>query len=141
MVNANNDNGVAPSSRSNGTGLGKSSKIRLAECHPDLQRVIALAAGRFPLTVICGHRNQADQDAAYKSGNSKVKWPQSRHNSKPSTAVDLAPWPINWNDITRFREMALVVLRAASELGIKLEWGGNWEKFPDAPHFQLVLTK
>jgi peptidoglycan L-alanyl-D-glutamate endopeptidase CwlK len=27
--------------------------------------------------------------------------------------------------------------RAAKDLGIDLEWGGDWKSFPDAPHWQL----
>jgi len=26
---------------------------------------------------------------------------------------------------------------AAQELEIAIEWGGDWQSFPDGPHFQL----
>ncbi|WP_205671764.1 M15 family metallopeptidase [Acinetobacter bereziniae] len=29
--------------------------------------------------------------------------------------------------------------QAAKELGIEIEWGGDWKKFKDGPHWQLPL--
>jgi len=89
--------------------------------------------------VLCGHRNKQDQDAAYFSGNSEVKWPDSRHNVLPSNAVDVVPYPVDWNDIGRFYELATYVFRAANERGIKIEWGGHWN-FKDYPHWQITPT-
>lgn len=127
--------------RSNGLGLGKKSKERLEQCHPDIRRVVEMAADRFPLTVLCGHRNEAEQNEAFRKGASKLQWPKSRHNSLPSEAVDLAPYPINWADTGRFKKMAEVVLAVAGELGVSLDWGGNWNKFIDMPHFEIRIKK
>lgn len=117
--------------------LSKLSRERLSQCHPDLQRVVELASGRFPMAVIQGHRGQAEQDAAFARGASKLKWPNSRHNSTPSEAVDLVPMPLDWNNISRFEELGRVVKQAAVDLGIELDWGGDWKRFRDYPHFEL----
>lgn len=110
---------------------------RLRSCHPDLQAVFLEVIKEVDVTILCGFRNQADQDEAFAQGMSKLRWPESRHNSKPSQAVDVAPWPINWDDHQSFRKLAVVVERVAARLGIQLVWGGDWRSFPDLPHWEL----
>lgn len=112
---------------------------RLATCHMDLRSVVELAARDFPIIVLCGFRNQADQNAAFERKASKLKWPDSAHNKRPSRAVDLAPAPLDWSDLRRFDAMGQAVLAAAEKLGIEIVWGGNWKGFPDRPHFELAL--
>ena len=131
--------------------LGEQSIARLATCEPALAAVVtrAIEISPFDFTVLCGHRGQAEQDKAFAEKKSKLSWPQSKHNSLPSRAVDLAPWidgGVNWNDPISFHVLAGVVLAAAQERGVALRWGGNWgpswaptlNKFPDLPHFELL---
>jgi peptidoglycan L-alanyl-D-glutamate endopeptidase CwlK len=121
--------------------LGAGSLAKLGECHPDLQRVVRLAVELMPpdidCTVLCGWRGKLDQQRAFRDGKSKLQWPESRHNSIPAEAVDLAPYPIDWNDRAAFVLLASYVLAAASDLGIRVSWGGHWRGFPDLPHFEL----
>ena len=123
--------------------LGASSKVKLATCHPDLRRLVeAVAAGIDAgdlatagvrdLTVVCGYRGQAEQDAAFRDGASKLRWPNSRHNSVPSLAVDLAPFPLDWADRERFQVLRGYVLAKAAQLGIKLRTIA-W----DLPHYEI----
>lgn len=114
---------------------------RLKECHPDIQKVVELAASRFPMSVLEGHRGQVAQDKAYAAGTSKAKWPESKHNKMPSEAVDLAPVPLDWKNLPRFKKMAEVVLQAATDLGVPMVWGGNFKSFTDMPHFELASPK
>lgn len=116
--------------------LSLRSDQRLSTCHPDLQRLVRAAVEEIDLAVICGHRDQLDQDTAFKNGNSRLKWPLSKHNTSPSDAVDVVPYPVDWNNIQRFKDLAKVMYRKAEELGIKIEWGGDWVKFKDYPHWQ-----
>jgi len=109
----------------------------LATCDVRLQAVLNRAIEQFDFTVLCGHRGKAEQDGAYLAGRSKVRFPNSKHNSEPAKAVDCAPYPIDWSDTERFREMAAVIKKAAMELGVSLAWGGDWKKFRDMPHFEL----
>ena len=127
--------------------FSETSEQRLATCHPDLQQVLRAAIGGGPdFTVLCGHRCQEDQDRAVREGRSQVRWPHSKHNQDPALAVDIAPWPVDWDDANRFRLLAGYVLGVADTLGVELRWGGDWDRdyseadegFRDLPHFELV---
>ena len=93
-------------------------------------------------SVLCGHRGESEQNAAYNDGNSQCLFPQSHHNLEPAEAVDIAPYfdeepHIRWYDAESFYKLAGSVLYAAKVRGIELVWGGDW-KIKDLPHFQLV---
>ena len=114
--------------------MGAGSLSRLATCHPDLQRLVREVYRRTTedLSVACGHRGKADQDREYAEGNSKLRWPKSRHNSYPSLAVDLWPYPVDWQDHAAFERLRALVLETARDLEIPIEII-DW----DLPHYQL----
>lgn len=97
-------------------------------------------------TVITGHRDQAEQDADFAAGRSKLQWPDGKHNASPSLAVDLAPYPVDWTDLSRFYVLAGIMLSCAAARNVKIRWGGNWDgsfnlkanKFQDIGHFEIV---
>jgi peptidoglycan L-alanyl-D-glutamate endopeptidase CwlK len=94
----------------------------------------------LPVHVICGHRNKEDQDKAFKEGNSKLEFPNSKHNKKPSLAVDVVSGDgrsIDWADIKSFELVCLVIESKADELGIKVRLGRDFS-FKDWPHIELV---
>lgn len=116
----------------------------LVNAHFDLQRVLKLAITRYDFTILCTYRNKADQEAAFVGGKSKAHFGQSPHNYIPSVAVDVVPYPIDWNNLKRFDELHDVMMQAAKELGVPLRWGGDWDgnpstlnKLNDLPHFEL----
>lgn len=127
---------------------------RLQTCDPRLQEILLEAIKWVDFTVLCGHRTKEEQDEAVMHGFSKVRFPNSKHNSFPSKAVDIAPWfrdvKIDWKDIPAFARLAGYIQRIADEKGIKIRWGGDWdgdwrtaghddsERFLDAPHIELV---
>ena len=125
--------------------FGKSSKRRLATCDDGLQNLFYEVVQHFDCSVIIGHRGEKDQNKAFDEGKSKVRYPEGKHNSNPSTAVDVAPYPIDWEDRERFIYFAGFVKGIASEMGIPLRWGGDWDndtqlsdnKFDDLVHFEL----
>lgn len=119
---------------------GKRSLTNIAQCHPDLQRIANELIKRMDVMVICGHRGQRDQDEAYRTGKSKLKWPNSKHNKIPSQAMDVVPYPLDWNDLGRFKEMCGHVEAIAKELGIKIRLGRDFS-FHDWPHIELVHAK
>lgn len=133
--------------------LGEASNAKLDTCHPDLQRLIRKVAERVNFTVLCGHRNQADQNEAVRTGKSKTRWPNSRHNSYPSEAVDVWPYAagINWEDVPAAARLMGYIQATADEMGIKIRLGMDWdmdwrsagkdpgENFYDGPHIELVL--
>ncbi len=128
--------------------FGKKSKSRLETCHPELRRLFQEVVNCFDCSVLQGHRSKEDQDNAYHEGRSKLKFPKSKHNKKPSEAVDVAPYPIDWNDKERFYYFAGVVKGIAIKMDIKIRWGGDWDSdtdvkdqtFMDLPHFELVKS-
>lgn len=117
--------------------FGKHSLEQRATLHPDLIKVVDETSKESNITILCGHRGKEDQDKAYADGKSKLQWPKSRHNSFPSEAVDLAPFPLDWNNVKSFKDLAVKVKEAANKVGVEIEWGGDWVTFKDYPHFQL----
>lgn len=118
--------------------LSETSKMRLATCHPSIQEVVNEAIKVVDFSVLCGYRDEAEQNEAFESGASNVQYPNSKHNSLPSLAVDLAPYPIDWKNKERFAYLAGVVMAIAKIKGIELRWGGTFKKPVDMPHFELV---
>ncbi len=125
--------------------FGTRSKSKLETCHKDLQQILNIAIKEFDFSVIEGERNEERQNEAYEKGFSQVKYPDSKHNSKPSNAVDIYPYPFKdeyWLDGKDRKphkiwyEMAIHIVSAASLLGIPIKWGGTFKKFFDGPHFQ-----
>ncbi len=125
---------------------GQRSLENLKDVHPDLVRLCNEVILHFDHAVTTGHRNQADQDMAYAAGFSQVKWPNGKHNSLPSNAVDLVSWPVNWEDNRRALYFAGFVMGVAARMGIKIRWGGDWDQdtevsdnaFNDLGHFELA---
>ena len=119
-------------------GLSTLSQAKLNTCHSDLILLINEVAKTEKCAVICGHREKAEQEKAYNSGTSKARWGQSKHNSKPSLAVDVVPLPLDWNDIESFERLGNIIMEKAKELNIKVKWGKNFKGLADYPHFELV---
>lgn len=119
------------------------SKERLATCHKDIQVVLNHLIEYIDFSIICGHRGKKDQDKAYAEGKSKLKYPESAHNSLPSKAVDITPYPLNWEDIGAFKRLngAFTVvaeyLYKTGQIKSRFEWGGSWKKLKDYPHYQI----
>jgi len=156
--------------------LGQRSLSRLEGVHPDLVRVVKRAAEiAMPIndfTVLEGVRSKEQCMVNYGKGRTaaqlamkgipakyalpgapKVTWLSNPFNSKHCIqsdgyghAVDLAPWPIDWNNYARFDRMATIVLAAADKEGVNIRWGADWNRNgkprekgeSDSPHFELV---
>ena len=54
-------------------------------------------------------------------------------------AIDIAPYPINWSDIEKFKKLSKHIKTVASKLGINIVWGGDWGW--DYPHYELRREK
>ena len=121
--------------------FSKQSTARLATCHPDLQKLFNEVIKDFDCVIICGARTLEEQQAAFKGGFSKLdginkKGKHQVSKDKPlSDAVDVCPFPIDWNNINRFKDLSKVVFKKAQELGLKITWGGSW-KMKDYPHWE-----
>lgn len=133
------------------------SRARLATCHPDLQVIFNEVIRWADCTIICGHRGQQDQARAFDADLTQLKWPDSKHNSQPSMAADVAPYQaqisnIDWADRPAFYvfkgkvEIIAMQLLGAGKITHLVRWGGDWDtdgrttdqKFNDLPHFELI---
>lgn len=125
--------------------FGVESKRHFDTLHPDLQKVLAEAIKYIDFSITCGFRNQLDQDRAFAEGKSKLKWPNGEHNQMPSRAVDVAPYPINWNDAEAFTLLSGIIYGIACTMGVQLRIGADWDgdfntlehSFKDRPHLEL----
>jgi peptidoglycan L-alanyl-D-glutamate endopeptidase CwlK len=129
------------------------SKNNLATASEPLQILFNEVIKKVDVTVIYGHRNKQEQELMVSQGYSKLNFPNSKHNSWPSQAVDVAPYPIDWNDLQRFANTAKIIFETWNELKAEgkvkgfIRWGGNWKtvydeswkqvKWLDMPHWEL----
>tara|TARA_R110002012_G_scaffold268415_1_gene452355 strand:+ start:1262 stop:1666 length:405 start_codon:yes stop_codon:yes gene_type:complete len=129
--------------------FGKRSKEKLSTCDKDLQKVFNEVIKYVDCSVLEGHRSEERQEKLFQEGKTKVHYPKGRHNSKPSRAVDVTPYPVDWADRERQTLFAGFVLGLARGMGITLRWGGDWNmnfevkdnRFDDFPHFELINKK
>jgi peptidoglycan L-alanyl-D-glutamate endopeptidase CwlK len=123
------------------------SLAKLATSDPRLQRVFHEVVRNFDCTILEGHRNKERQNQMVAEGKSQVRWPDGKHNTVPSKAVDVCPYPIVWDDRERQTLFAGYVLATSKAMGVNLRWGGDWDRdtevrdngFDDLVHFELVV--
>ena len=119
---------------------------RLSGVHSDLVKVVRRAAELSPVDFVVteGLRTMEKQRALVARGASQTL--KSRHLT--GHAVDVAafidvdgdgragPKEIRW-DWPLYAQIAAAFKRAAKELNVPIEWGGDWASLKDGPHFQL----
>lgn len=115
--------------------LSKKSLKKLEGVHTDLVRVVARAIDltECDFSVHEGLRNIARQKDLVARGKSTTM--NSRHLT--GEAVDLWIYPLDWSDTPRWKKVAEAMKHAAVDLGVEIQWGGDWRTFVDMPHFQL----
>lgn len=157
--------------------FGKESLVKLEKAHPDLKKICQEAIKYFDFSVRDTHRTVEEQFALYTKGRAFVdgswvlvnpsimatrcdgKINVSTHNSLPSTAMDLYPYPYPEKspldeslEKNRFFYLAGIIMTVANKLYIsknikhKLRWGGDFNSnlkfgdssFIDCPHFELI---
>lgn len=140
---------------------------RMTQLHPKLIATIKRGAEKLPFDILIVQGVRSDEEcyvnfgkgrtpAECIKGNCPAKYSNpkvhkvtflghalsSNHRRKADGfghAADLAPAPYNQNEpYARQKQLADAMLAAAKELGAPVEWGGNWKKTKDFPHFELV---
>lgn len=126
---------------------------KLSTCHHDLQVLFFEVIKSFDCTILVGYRDQADQEKAFAEGNTKLHYPHGKHNHQPSMAVDVTPYPIDFNNEKLAIWFGGYVLGIAQKLKDEgkmthsIRWGGSWDglgkldtvhQLNDAGHFELV---
>ena len=122
--------------------LSARSLERLEGAHPDLAKVIkrAAAISDIDFTVLEVLRTIERQRQLVAQGASKTM--NSRHlpgKDGKSRAVDIAPMidgKVSW-DWPLYHRLAPIIKQAAKECNVPIEWGGDWRRFKDGPHWQL----
>jgi len=133
---------------------------RLETCDARLRRLFRAVVVEHDCTILEGHRSVARQQELHRQGKSKIDGVRRKgqHNYKPSRAVDVAPYPIDWNTSKpatrkRWLDFARAVFAEADRQGLKVRWGVDWnqnwdrvsdpmsdpdQRFNDWPHWEIA---
>lgn len=132
--------------------FGETSTSRLELAHPDLVVICYDVIPYYDFSVLETYRSDERQDELFNTilpnGQrlSTKRAGESKHNSTPSRAIDLAPFPIDWDNPKRFYLLAGMLFQAAAARHIDIRWGGDWDRdwdhtdqtLFDLPHFELA---
>jgi peptidoglycan L-alanyl-D-glutamate endopeptidase CwlK len=151
--------------------LGTKSINKLEGVRSDLIRVVkrAIELATQDFMVLEGVRTEKRQRELYGQGRSAaelikagvdpslakpsakvVTWTLKSNHFKQADgfghAVDLVPYPVDWNTLSKFDAIADAMMQAADELGVKIRHGADWDMNgkrrekgeSDSPHFELV---
>ena len=121
--------------------FGKRSKERLKGVDTRLVNVLNELIKIMDVTIIEGLRSKQRQEILLKEGKTKTKF--SKHIE--GKAVDLAPYPVDWEDRDRFHYMGGMIRGIAKQLNINVRWGGDWDsdgetkdnRFDDLVHVEI----
>ena len=119
------------------TELNARSLKLLQGVHPDLRKVVMQCAKTSGMDFIIteGRRTLERQKQLRAAGASQTL--RSRHLT--GHAVDLAVkvgGKVRW-DWPLYANLAKEMKAAAKQVGISIEWGGDWKSLKDGPHYQL----
>jgi len=130
------------------------SEDRLATCHKDLKILFRHVIQDSDCTIVCGTRNEADQNKAFAEGKSKLQWPNSTHNKVPSWGIDAAPFlngKIDWSsdNLLFFAGYVKGIADQLYRTGVmthRIRIGADFNRnndvtdddFKDKPHFELI---
>lgn len=124
--------------------------------HIDLKTLTSRVLQIHDCSLLWGHRDKDTQNALFDDGKSKVRYPDSKHNTLPSEAVDMIPYRKGLDPYgddgytTYFCGIVLGVaeqLRQEGHMRYAIRWGGSWTternhkfaRFFDAYHFELFI--
>ena len=81
-------------------------------------------------SIIQGHRGEHEQNAAFDAGNSKLRWPDGKHNKLPSLALDMQPYPLPQDHDTLREDLSYLAglyVGVGRMMGLTLRWGGDFD--------------
>lgn len=130
------------------------SQRKLSECHQDIQIICNELIKHIDFTVVTGYRSPSEQLEKVRQGFSKVK--VGKHNSLPSMAIDIQPYPLETSGGKTKREQFyflagyfMGIAKRLKDEGLithDVRFGGDWDKdgeiidngFDDLYHFELI---
>ena len=118
--------------------FSKRSYDKLAGVRPELVAVATLALSRSPVDfgITEGLRTKKRQRELYNEGKSRTM--NSRHLT--GHAIDVAAYvdgKVTW-DWQPYLQISQAMKHAAEDLGVNIQWGGDWQSLKDGPHFELI---
>jgi peptidoglycan L-alanyl-D-glutamate endopeptidase CwlK len=135
--------------------FGTASQERLDTCHKYIIQVMNVVITHIDCSILEGHRSIDRQREYFRAGQSKLDpdTPEgleaAKHCVSPSEAVDVLPYPIDWEDHKRIAFFAGFTVAIGRTLDIPLRSGVNWSRdlstlnstgsFFDGPHIELML--
>lgn len=119
--------------------FGNTSRKRMEGVSPDLIRLFERVVQDFDCTVLKdgGKRTPERQAELVAQGVSKTL----NSNHLTGNALDIVPYPVDWEDRERQYKFASFVFDTAMRMGIRVRWGGWFSKgkFYDSPHWELII--
>jgi len=136
--------------------FGGSSRKNLDTCRSEIIETLEIVVVEYDIKVLEGVRSWDRQSQLLEEGRTTKGPGESKHNPPKlpdgtedtewkSDAVDVVPYPIDWNDARRFIYMAGMIIGVGRTLGYDFRWGGNWDEdqiilddqnFDDLPHIE-----
>ena len=131
---------------------------RMEGIHPKLRKLMELSIKDSPydFMIVQGVRTAAYQNELYQQGRTKLGKKvtncdgyknKSNHQAKQDGyghAIDFAIYDlsiagkIDWDNEKKYKAVAEHIKAIAKENNINVQWGGDWKKFKDYPHIELL---
>jgi len=121
--------------------FGKRSRERMKGVDSRLINVMNELIKLMDVTIIEGLRTKERQEELVAKGASKTKF--SKHIE--GKALDLSPYPIDWENRDGFYYMGGMIRGIAQQLGYDIRYGGDWDSdgqtkdnnFDDLVHIEI----
>lgn len=111
--------------------------------NPIIINVIELALTFTPIDFgipgLGGYRSAQEQHILYTKNKSKCDGYINLSMHQTGDAFDFFAYvdgDASWEPV-HLAQVWGAIHAAGKQLGVELEWGGNWKNFPDMPHVQL----
>lgn len=121
------------------------SEKNLSTIYPRLQELFREVLKTYDHSVLSGYRDEEEQNGLCDANppKSQLRYPHSKHNTLPSMAVDVQPYPMRHvYDLIRFIGY---VEATAYRMGMKIRLGLDWDmdrdtsnNWVDAYHVEYV---
>lgn len=138
--------------------FSENSLKRMEGVHPKLRKLMELSIKDSPhdFMIVQGVRTAAYQNELYQQGRTKMGKivtncdgykNKSNHQAKQDGyghAIDFAIYDpsiagkIDWDTTSKYKAVAEHIKAIAKENNINVQWGGDWKKFKDYPHIELL---
>lgn len=124
---------------------GKRSKSNMEGIDKRLKEVLNHLIKIMDVTIIEGKRSTKTQQEYFSKGKSKLDGVNKKSQHQLGKAVDLVPYPVDWNNRDGMYYMGGMLRGIGHMLGYNLRYGGDWDgdgktkdnKFDDLVHIEI----